>query len=395
LLFGGSFDPFHNGHIHMLKTVLDSLKINTVIVMPNFMSPHKQTLLFSAEKRLDMIHKVIKEDLKNHYKQVTFQCSNFEIKQKEVCYTIDTVVALKKENPEHHIFLLVGSDNFFSFHKWKDYKKIVDLVSLCVVKRSLEPSSSYQQYLKEYMPQLSKQPLFIFGKKPIYISSTAIRKKMSQKLSLKHLVPRCILNDTNPIKQNKKITIIGVTGKVGVGKTFLVDKLALDNKLYDVIDLDKVGHYVLTKASVIHSLTKAFGNKILDKNNKIDRKKLGEIVFSNKDDLITLNQVSHPLIKTHVEKRIKTSQKSSVLIVGSLIEDIGLSKNCHYIIAILANHSRRTSLLGRKKKIELYQKSDTYYKAMATHNITNTFSKDMVEKFSILVQNLISKPKEL
>ena len=200
----------------MLKTVLDSLKINTVVVMPNFMSPHKQTPLFSAQKRLDMIHKLIKNDLQKMYKKVTFQCSNFEIKQEVVCYTVDTIIALKKENPDHHISLLVGSDNFFSFHKWKNHKKIMDLVSLCVVKRSMEPSSSYKQYLKKYMSQLSKQPLFIFGKKPICVSSTDIRNKLSQKLSVKHLVPSGILNDINPIKQNKTITVIGVTGKVGV-----------------------------------------------------------------------------------------------------------------------------------------------------------------------------------
>ena len=75
--------------------------------------------------------------------------------------------------------------------------------------------------------------------------------------------------------------IIGITGRVGVGKTFLVDAYKRKYKETIIFDLDKEGHQCLTLPDIKHKLTINFGDKIFDSNNEIDRKALGNIVFNS------------------------------------------------------------------------------------------------------------------
>tara|TARA_B100000686_G_scaffold205405_1_gene212231 strand:- start:25 stop:588 length:564 start_codon:yes stop_codon:yes gene_type:complete len=183
--------------------------------------------------------------------------------------------------------------------------------------------------------------------------------------------------------------IIGVTGRVGVGKTYLIEGLLNNESSYDVIDLDKLGHEVLKQESIKEALIKTFGNDILKKNHEVNRARLGDIVFNDLTQLRLLNNISHPAIKKLAEARIKTSKQNAIIIVGALIKEIGLLTRCNYIISIIADNKKREEMLGIKKRIDKYQQSDKQYKLMATHVFKNTFLKDIVEKFSILVQNLL------
>ena len=78
--------------------------------------------------------------------------------------------------------------------------------------------------------------------------------------------------------------IIGITGKSGVGKTTLSNMLS--SKLNcKTIDIDKIGHEAIRNSKIINELCLNFGEDILEKNGQVDRKKLGEIVFANKDKM--------------------------------------------------------------------------------------------------------------
>lgn len=99
--------------------------------------------------------------------------------------------------------------------------------------------------------------------------------------------------------QNKTITI-GVTGGSGCGKTTVCNILK-NNGAY-IIDADKIGHQIIQKGEKAYfDLIDAFGIEILDKDKQINRKKLGQIVFNNKEKLKILNNITHK----HIIKTIK------------------------------------------------------------------------------------------
>ena len=192
LIFGGAFDPFHMGHLDMIKMVIKTMHINHVILMPNYMCPNKIKPILSGNDRISMLDRVIKEELEEGYKHVSFECSNYEIKQEKICYTSDTIRFLKKENPNDTFYLLIGSDNLFSFHLWKNYQAIINQLSLCVVRRGLESKEQYQAYINDKFSEANDKPLFIFGKKPINISSSKIRECIKNNVSIDDLVPNVV-----------------------------------------------------------------------------------------------------------------------------------------------------------------------------------------------------------
>jgi len=103
------------------------------------------------------------------------------------------------------------------------------------------------------------------------------------------------------MKQSDRPFLIAVTGGIASGKT-LVSKW-FEEKGYKVIYADKIGHKFLNDEDIIIKLTEKFGEDILD-NKKINRKKLGQIVFGSKEKLNFLNQLLHTKIRKEMQKII-------------------------------------------------------------------------------------------
>lgn len=97
--------------------------------------------------------------------------------------------------------------------------------------------------------------------------------------------------------------VVGLTGGIACGKSTVVDQF---KKLgAKIIDADKIAHQVLREnLKVKNKIIKNFGREIFEKGGEINRKKLGEIVFSNKNKLKLLNRITHPLIITEIKKQI-------------------------------------------------------------------------------------------
>ena len=187
---------------------------------------------------------------------------------------------------------------------------------------------------------------------------------------------------------NNKRVIIGITGKVGAGKSFLAQQYANRYSTTELIDLDKIGHACLTDKRVKQHIISAFGEHICDDSKQINRKLLGDIVFLNKKHLDILNKIIHPEIKLVVEKKLKKVLTKKIIIVGSLIKEIGLTKYCNSTVAIIS-HSKFSSLKHKISKIEKFQMSNEEYKAYCTTYFVNNFDKKSVDKFLNLVQNLM------
>lgn len=144
--------------------------------------------------------------------------------------------------------------------------------------------------------------------------------------------------------------ILGLTGFYCSGKSTVEKILAEDYGLF-ILDMDKIGHEVLTWELPKEQLIAYFGEQILNENREIDRKKLGNIVFSDPEKLKFLNSTVHPWITQHLEKLIQRHQDQSIVISAALLLDAGLH---HYCDKILVVNSFLWKILTRARKRDGY-----------------------------------------
>lgn len=128
-IFGGTFNPIHNGHVHLLTHYLKALDLDKILVIPTKFPPHKEAEnLVSTEMRLEMCKLAV-----TGIERV--EVSDIELLRSGKSYTIDTIEELSKKNPEALFYLLVGSDMFLEFQKWREWEKILSKVILCTASR--------------------------------------------------------------------------------------------------------------------------------------------------------------------------------------------------------------------------------------------------------------------
>jgi nicotinate-nucleotide adenylyltransferase len=133
-LFGGSFDPPHNGHINAAKKAKADLSLDRLIIVPAFVSPFKTDKAGTPpELRFKMCEAAFGEFA---------DISDFEIKREEISYTIDTVYYIKELYPDSEIFLIGGTDIKSGFDHWKDSDKLKKLTKLYIIPRDIIPVSS-------------------------------------------------------------------------------------------------------------------------------------------------------------------------------------------------------------------------------------------------------------
>ena len=106
--------------------------------------------------------------------------------------------------------------------------------------------------------------------------------------------------------------VVGLTGGIGSGKS-TVSRI-LQKKGYPLIDLDKISHEVIEYPEVIEKLVKAFGEDILDENGKISRRKLGAVVFGNKEKLREINSIMHPVILAEMRRQVRLLEKINKIV---------------------------------------------------------------------------------
>ena len=127
VLFGGAFDPIHNGHINMANQASIQLDAD-IFFIPAKISVWKKESA-PIEDKIKMVELAIKDNPK-------FHLSRFEADSKEsINYSIDTVKHFKKEYPDSNLFYLIGTDHVNSFHKWKDAKELSKLAKIVYFKR--------------------------------------------------------------------------------------------------------------------------------------------------------------------------------------------------------------------------------------------------------------------
>lgn len=107
--------------------------------------------------------------------------------------------------------------------------------------------------------------------------------------------------------------IIGICGKSGSGKSTLSRTLASNLENATLLDIDKIGHSVLTIPEVKQELINAFGSEILGKDN-VDRKKLGEIVFESRKDMQKLSDITWKYMQIEIDKFMSSNEGKIIIL---------------------------------------------------------------------------------
>lgn len=127
--------------------------------------------------------------------------------------------------------------------------------------------------------------------------------------------------------------IVGLTGGIAMGKTTISQ--FLKSKAIPVVDADKIAHEILTVDEVKVKLMDTFGESILDKNQNIDRRKLGPIVFNDQRQLEKLNIIVQPYIRTEIVRQLDTFSASKVVVLDApVLFEQGYEKMVDYLMVI-------------------------------------------------------------
>lgn len=143
--------------------------------------------------------------------------------------------------------------------------------------------------------------------------------------------------------------IIGITGSIACGKSTISNYLK--SKGYIVIDADKIGHEALDDDYVKEKLILAFGNEILE-DNKINRQKLGELVFGNSSNLNVLNSIIHPEIRKKILEKIdKNNDKELIFIDVALLFEAKFDDLVDKIIVVYVDKNTQLTRLMKRNSI--------------------------------------------
>lgn len=178
-LFGGSFNPIHNGHVNLVKETAEKNGIDRVYVIPTFISPFKKDsagFVADGKDRLEMCRLTFS---KLPYVTV----SDWELSQSEVSYSVNTVEHFREEFPEDELFFIMGSDMLLSFDKWHKWQ---DILKMCtVIAASREDGGSDIERLREKAAQLSRFGKVIVTEITAFeLSSSEIREKIIKNCDL-------------------------------------------------------------------------------------------------------------------------------------------------------------------------------------------------------------------
>lgn len=151
-IFGGSFNPPHNGHVNSLATVQKKMGFDLIQIIPNNQNPLKiPTDGPDKQHRLEMCRLAF-----STYGSA-FEINDCELKRAGPSYTIDTINTLLEKYKSNELYLIIGADNFETLSQWKDYKKILELVNIVVTTRPgyqiPESEDEWPDYLTSFVAE--------------------------------------------------------------------------------------------------------------------------------------------------------------------------------------------------------------------------------------------------
>lgn len=183
VFFGGTFNPPHIAHRKMLEAVCELNEVERVLVAPTNLPPHKQVpeMFADFQQRLKMAE-LLCEGLPKA------KASDIELKREGKSYSFYTLAELKKNHSD--LSLLIGGDMVTSFNTWFEYKSILNLAELIVVRRKGINNLDFDSAVENL--RLNGGKITVVEVDLPEVSSTEIRRRLLEDKPLNVLVPENI-----------------------------------------------------------------------------------------------------------------------------------------------------------------------------------------------------------
>lgn len=179
-VFGGTFDPIHNGHLLVAAEVHKQLGLEKIFFVPTGISWQKACRKVTEKKHRYAMTVIAASCNPN------FFVSRIDIDRVGKSYTVDTIKALHANNSDLEIYLILGLDAFAGIRTWKNYEQLWDLSRIVVVNRPGYEISNLNFFEVETV-EISA----------LNISSTECRQFIKQGISVAHLVPKGVYDYAN------------------------------------------------------------------------------------------------------------------------------------------------------------------------------------------------------
>ena len=332
-IYGGTYNPPHIGHIRAAEYALEALKLDRLLLIPDAIAPHKDMPTDSAgpEQRLHMLQ-LSAAGLERA------EVSDMELKRQGKSYTVDTVRALHRENPDAQLVLLMGTDMFLSFLNWREPEKIMALATLAVFYRGEKHEASAVKEQKVKLKAMGAKVKLV--ENPVTaISSTDLRRM---------LVFRC----ADPFLCPGVPEYIRENGLFGTGRDYTsLPMEELEKVVVSLLKANRVAHVLgcrdtavelakrwgadvtdAARAGILHDITKAIDgplqltlcdeygillSKFSQENPKTLHALTGSLVA---DQVFGENQAVVEAIRYHTTGRADMSLLEKIIYVADYIE---------------------------------------------------------------------------
>ncbi len=173
-LFGGSFDPIHNGHLAVANFIATQTEIDEIWFLLSPQNPLKTTKkLTTDEQRLQMLRLAIGNNPK-------FRICDIELTLPKPNYTINTLKALSKQHPNDDFSLIIGEDNLAIFPQWKAHEQILENHKIYVYPRT----GAFATLTHRNIERIAA-PMFD-------VSSSEIRQRIQNKQPIDEFIPQSV-----------------------------------------------------------------------------------------------------------------------------------------------------------------------------------------------------------
>jgi nicotinate-nucleotide adenylyltransferase len=182
-IFGGSFDPVHNGHLGLARCCQQQAALDEVWFMPTAIQPLKHAgPKATNQQRLEMLRLAVEQE-------PAWRVCTLEIQRGGYSYTIDTLREIHVELPDANLFFLIGADVLRDIPHWKEPAEIFSLATPLIVRRAGQSHADLSELAKicsaDHQPQLVNMPA-------MSESGTEIRRRISTGDPIDSFVPAAV-----------------------------------------------------------------------------------------------------------------------------------------------------------------------------------------------------------
>ena len=184
-IYGGTCNPIHKGHLHIVEAFRKGLGLDRVLLIPTRVPPHKAAPdLASPQDRFAMCQLAIQG-------QPWLELSDMEMRREGKSYTAETLEELSALYPQDQFYLLMGEDMFLTLGRWYRPETIFSLASVCTAPRSVHGMDALREKALEYTGTFHAR-CFLDHIPYLPISSTQVRQAVARGEDAASLVPEAV-----------------------------------------------------------------------------------------------------------------------------------------------------------------------------------------------------------